>query len=322
MRIKLEKPLTLKESLLKKEALVVEQKLEKKVKIKAKNKLAPLTEQESRLIEQNKKQEKTISKEASSRKRTKVQAQPETFATTPIDEREQYRHEQEIDHSTLPENIPLAEDFTEDFDNLSFADIVKNPERTHLKRESLDRKNLEKNNIPYIDEGLDNSGLKEILGIKDEEMSYEEITNSIKELQKTEAIKEVVSTENSEEYFDEDDIQVLQNPARESMNPGWSRYRSNDVTNREWKNFKTYLGEKNPDLLKNLETPPVLGTIGQPTDSAQPRIDSRFDTFKQEQKKKGIIRRVADFFSGVRIERDAIKKNIDSTKPKKGTNTP
>ncbi len=149
MRIKLEKPLTLKESLLKKEALAVEQKLEKKVKIKAKNKLAPLTEQESRIIEQDTKQELSIRKQVRTPRR-KIIGTPSNLPkidTWPLDEKEQNDHENEPLVDITPENIPVEPEvfeFTEpELDVYAEGNEYPTPDEEREQLEMIDQHNLE-----------------------------------------------------------------------------------------------------------------------------------------------------------------------------------
>lgn len=145
MKIKLEKPVTLKESLLKKEALTVEQKLEKK----SRKKSITLTEQESRLIEQDKKQEVAIRKQVRTPRRKTIETTPKLpkIDTWPIDEKEQNNHEKDPVTAFAPENIPVEPEvfeFTEpEQDVYARGNEYPTPDEEREQLEMIDQHNLE-----------------------------------------------------------------------------------------------------------------------------------------------------------------------------------
>ncbi len=106
----------------------------------------------------------------------------------PLDEKEEWNHTKKGNMSNkkwkTPENIPVEKDFTEDFDNM---------------------------------------GLKELLGIKEEEMSYEDITNSIKQFENDKTIEEVVSEDSHHfeyESFNQLEPEVLRAAADDFIESG------------------------------------------------------------------------------------------------------
>ncbi len=239
MKTNFEKPVTLTESLRKKKVLDGEILLEKKTRAKKKaaetalTKPTILSEQESRLIEQDKEQEKKIAKQSRSRARTKIIPQPEAFMTTPVDEQENDLHIQETPLSSIPENIPVE---AENFDDVSFEDIINKKERDTKKSERAKTEALLKSGIPHLDEDLDNAGLKELLGIESEEMSYDEIAESIKKFAESGDITEIEPEETTSLPAPTRDIDpITQNPRRESMSLSKRKYANTSHTD-DWVN--------------------------------------------------------------------------------------